>query len=275
MVTTLLHIYSWLVLASYVMSFWHYLTFFKDKAERTAALTRRWMLTAGVLHTIYLLLLSVRSGHLPVADTFLVLTTSAWFFVLVYLILEVRLKEMTMGVFFLPVIILLQCISNLFIKIDKPLAPVLSELFFEVHVAFMISAYAAFTISFITSVMYILLSREMRTKRLGIFFERLPSLEFFDHLSNQAVNIGLVLVTIGFVMGVYMGLNVWEGRWALDPKTLAVLVSWIIYLIHFVTRKSIGWQGKRAAIVSVVGFNWLLFSFIIVTTFFSKFHNFQ
>lgn len=233
------------------------------------------MVSAVGVHSVYLLLLGLHSGHLPVGNTFMVLTTSAWLFVLVYLILEIRLKEMTMGVFFLPVIVLLQCISNLFINIDQPLASVLTRLFFEVHVAIMISAYAAFTISFITSVMYILLSREMQSKKLGIFFERLPSLEFFDRLSNQAVNIGLVLVSVGILMGVYMGLSVWEGRWVLDPKLLAVLVSWAIYLVHFVTRRSIGWQGKRAAIVSVVGFNWLLFSFIIVTTFFSKFHNFQ
>lgn len=271
----LIHLLSWAVLTIYITSFWYYWSYFKNKSERLAVITRRWLGGAVVLHSVYLILLGLRLGHLPVSDTFMVLTSCAWFFVLVYLALEVRLKEMTMGVFFLPVIMLLQGISNLFINVDKPLAPVLTELFFEVHVALMISAYAAFTISFITSVMYILLAREMQTKRLGIFFERLPSLEFFDKLSNQAVNIGLVLVTAGILMGFYMGSNVWEGKWALDPKLLAVVISWGIYFAHFITRKSIGWQGRRAAIVSVVGFNWLLFSFIIVTTFFSKVHNFQ
>ncbi len=233
------------------------------------------MVTAVAVHTGYLALITFRIGHLPVSDTFTVLTTCSWFFVLVYLVLEVRLREMTMGVFFLPVVILLQLISNGFINFDKPLAPVLSELFFEVHVALMISAYSAFTISFITSIMYILLSREMQSKRLGIFFERLPSLEFFDRLSNHAVNIGLVLVTLGIILGVFMGISVWEGGWVLDPKLIAVLVSWAIYAVHLISRRSIGWQGRRAAIISVIGFNWLLFSFLIVTTFFSKIHNFQ
>lgn len=272
---TLLALLSWLILGCYGLSFWFYMSFFRSKTDRTAAQIRVWMTVSVLIHTIYLATLTYTTGHLPVSDTFMVLTTCAWLFVVVYLILQTRLQEMTMGVFFVPLIMLLQTISNLFINFDKPLAPVLTELVFEVHVALMISAYAAFTISFIASLMYILLSREMQTKKLGIFFERLPSLQFFDHLSNQAVNIGLLLVTTGIGLGVYMGFNVWEGRWALDPKLLAVLISWVIYLVHFVTRKSIGWQGKRAAIVSVVGFNWLLFSFIIVTTFFSKVHNFQ
>lgn len=268
-------LYRWLVFIFYLASFAFYLFYFKEKQQRIAFQMRFWLTIAAVGHSLYLVLLGFRLKHLPVGDVFQVLTTSAWFFVLVYLILEIRLKEMTMGVFFLPIILILHTISNFFIDVDKPLAAVLTDLLFEVHVVLMISAYAAFAISFISSLMYILLSREMQSKHLGIFFERLPSLEFFDRLSNQAVNIGLVLVTGGILLGFYMGMTVWTGLWQLDPKLLAVLISWGIYFAHFVTRKSIGWQGRRAAIVSVIGFNWLLFSFIIVSLFFTKFHNFQ
>ncbi len=273
--STLLQVVPWLVCFFYAFSFVNYFAYFKKKEQQIANRTRTWLISGVGVHTLYIVLLSIYTGHLPVGSTFLVLTTCAWFFVLVYLALELSLGEMTMGVFFLPVILVLQVISNLFINLERPLAPVLNEIFFEVHVALMICAYSAFTISFITSVMYILLSREMQSKELGIFFERLPSLEFFDKLSNQAVNIGLGLVSVGIVLGVYMGLNVWEGKWVLDPKLVAVVISWAIYAFHVLTRTTIGWQGRRAAIVSVVGFNWLLFSFLIVTTFFSKVHNFQ
>lgn len=271
----ILLVLRWMVSVFYVTSFGFYLFYFKEKRETTAIQIRRWLTTAALSHSFYLILLDFRLGHLPVGDVFQVLTTSAWFFVLVYLILEIRLKEMTLGVFFLPIILVLHTISNICIDVDKPLAPVLTDVLFEVHVAIMISAYAAFAISFISSLMYILLSREMKSKHLGIFFKRLPSLEFFDKLSNQAVNIGLLLVTFGMLLGLYLGMNVWEGSWQWDPKLLAVAISWAIYLAHYVTRKLIGWQGRRAAIVSVIGFNWLLFSLIIVNLFLSTFHNFQ
>lgn len=269
----LLLILSWAISLTYLITFGQYLSYFKNKKEETGSRISKMLIVALGMHTLYLILSGVKLGHLPVGDIYKVLTTCAWFFALVYLALEVRLKEMTMGVFFLPIVVILHSLSNIFIDLTKPLAPVLTDLFFEVHVALMISAYTAFSISFISSVMYILLSREMQSKKLGIFFERLPSLQFFDRQSNQAVNIGLVLVTVGIFMGFYLGLTVWEGRWVLDPKLLAVAVSWIIYLVHFVTRKSIGWQGKRAAFVSVIGYNWLLFSFLVVSVF-SEFHNF-
>lgn len=268
-------ILRWLVLLLYLVSFRTYFIYFREKSVPLASRIRLWNILAITVHSIFLTILSLRLNHLPVGNLAQVLTTLSWLSVLVYLFLEIRLKEMVMGVFFLPVIIILQAISNLFLDIDKPLAEVLTDIIFEVHVVVLISAYAAFAISFITSIMYILLSREIQSKKLGIFFERLPSLEFFDNLSNQAINVGLILVSAGILLGVYLGINTWEGQWALDPKFLTVFVSWAIYLTHFVSRKTGGWQGRRAAIVSVFGFSWLLFSFIIVTQFFSTFHSFQ
>lgn len=265
----------WLVLVFYLASFFHYLSYFKVKSALVAARIRILLSAAVVVHSTYLLLLSLRLNHLPVGNLYQVLTTLAWLSVLVYFFLEIRLKEMTMGVFFIPVIFGLQAISTLFLDMDKPLAEILTTRIFEVHVVVLIAAYTSFAISFIASIMYILLSREIQSRKLGIFFERLPSLEFFDRLSNHAINIGLVLASVGISLGIYMGLNVWEGSWFTDPKFLTVLVAWGIYVVHFFSRKIIGWQGRRAAIVSVIGFNWLLFSFIIVSLFFSRFHNFH
>lgn len=268
-------ILRWSVPLLYLVSFSTYLSYFREKQRQLTFRIRLWSIIAITVHSVFLAVLSLRLNHLPVGNLYQVLTTLAWLSVLVYLFLEIRLKEMIMGVFFLPVVIILQGISSLFLDVEKPLAEVLTDIIFEVHVLVLISAYSAFAISFITSIMYILLSREIQSKKLGIFFERLPSLEFFDNLSNQAVNVGLALVSVGILLGVYLGINNWEGQWVFDPKLLAVLVSWAIYFTHFVARKAGGWQGRRAAIVSVIGFNWLLFSFIIVSRFFSTFHSFQ
>ncbi len=272
---TVIRILSWVVLGLYVVNFVYYYNSFRESTGKSRLQIRKLLIAAVATHFLYLAILSGRIGHLPVGNVFQVLTTFAWVAALVYLSLEMRLNVLTMGVFFIPVVIFFQLISNLFLDLNQPLASVLKNLLFEVHVSFLISSYAAFTISFITSVMYILLSREMQSKNLGIFFQRLPSLELFDTLSNHAVNIGLVLGLVGMGIGVYMGTNLWEGTWFLDPKFLAVAISIGIYLLHFFSRKTVGWQGKRAAIVSVIGFNWLLFSFIFVDLFFSKFHNFH
>jgi ABC-type transport system involved in cytochrome c biogenesis permease subunit len=251
------------------------LTYFLRGEAQIGPKVRLWFVVSVILHSLYLVLLGVHLDHLPVGNLFQVLTSFAWLLVVVYLYLELRLKEMTMGVFLLPIVLLFHIVSTLLLNLDQPLATVLSDMLFEVHVAFIISAYAAFTISFITSTMYLLLSHEMHSKELGIFFQRLPSLEFFESISNQSINIGFVLIAIGFILGLEMGLELWEGQWYTEPKLLSVIAALVIYLIHIVTRRSMGWRGKRAAIISIIGFTWLFTSMTIVNLFFTRFHKFQ
>jgi ABC-type transport system involved in cytochrome c biogenesis permease subunit len=271
----LIQVLAWLVLAGYAMSFRYYFHYFREQTTPVAGLARKWLTLTIVVHSIYLVLLSLTLGHLPLGNVNQVLTTLSWVAILVYFSLEVRLQEMIMGVFFIPFVLILHGTSNILLDVERPLATVLTTIFFEFHVVILIAAYAAFAISFIASLMYLLLSREMQSRRLGIFFDRLPSLDLFDRLSNHAVNTGILLISAGILMGVYMGMSVWEGNWALDPKFLAAVISWVIYVSHLLTRQTFGWHGKRAAILSVIGFSWLLFSFIIVNEFLTTFHNFQ
>jgi ABC-type transport system involved in cytochrome c biogenesis permease subunit len=272
---SILQILSWFVLAGYITGFWYYFQYFRENNRKTARTARILLSVSITLHTVYLVFLAFELGHLPLGSVNQVFTSLAWCAILVYFFLEVRLREMTMGVFFLPVVAALHAFACVTLDIDQPLAPVLTDILFEVHVIILIASYSAFAISFIASIMYLLLSREMQSRSLGIFFERLPSLDFFDKLSNLAVNTGLILISGGIGIGIYMGLNVWEGDWMTDPKFIAAMLSWIIYLSHLLTRRAFGWQGKRAAILSSIGFAWLLFSFLIVNEYFSEFHNFQ
>jgi ABC-type uncharacterized transport system permease subunit len=185
------------------------------------------------------------------------------------------LKERSLGLFILPVIIVLQTISNLFFDLSHELAAILQDVFFEIHVVIVLLSYSAFAISFIASLLYLLLSRDLERKSLGIFYRRLPSLAFFDSLSNLAVNIGLGVLTLGVGLGIYLGAKVAEPFFTWDAKFFAVGLTWLIYVFHLIIRRAIGWQGKRAALISVLGFGWLLFSFLIVSLMLSKVHQFQ
>jgi ABC-type transport system involved in cytochrome c biogenesis permease subunit len=61
----------------------------------------------------------------------------------------------------------------------------------------------------------------------------------------------------------------------LDPKFVAVGLTWLIYAFHLFSRRTGGWQGKRVAVISLFGFGWVLFSFLAVSLVFSKVHQFQ
>jgi ABC-type transport system involved in cytochrome c biogenesis permease subunit len=271
----MIYLEQWLVVTAYLLTLFFYVQAFRSGRTPESARAGRLMAVSVILHFAYLVHLASWLHHLPVTDVFETLSTCGWLFGAVYLSLEWRLKQRSLGLFILPVIIVLQVISNLFLDFSRELPPILHDVIFEIHVIMMLLAYSAFAISFIASLLYLLLSRDIERKSLGIFYRRLPSLAFFDSLSNLAVNIGLGFLTLGVGLGIYTGAKLAEPFFTWDAKFFAVGLTWLIYLFHLLFRRSIGWQGKRAAVISVFGFGWVLFSFLIVSLLFSKVHHFQ
>ncbi len=267
---------QWLVTLAYVLALAHYVKAFREGKDDSRK--RSWQIAAVaiMLHFGYLVHLSFTIGRLPVTSVFETLTACAWFFGVAYLSVEWRLHETSLGLFILPFIIVLHSLSNLFLDLQRVLPPILlRELVFEIHVVILLFSYSAFAISFIASVLYLLLSREIQQKSTGLFYRRLPSLAFFDLLSNRGVNIGLLFLTLGVALGIYEGAKIAEQFFTWDAKFVAVALTWFIYCFHLLGRFKLGWQGKRAAVVSLLGFGSLLFSFLIVSLTLSKVHHFR
>jgi ABC-type transport system involved in cytochrome c biogenesis permease subunit len=267
---------QWFVVTAYVFALIYYVRFFRRGKPLESMRAGQLLTLAAGLHLFYLVHLALFTGHLPVTDVFEATTTCVWLFGAVYLSLEWRLQERALGPFILPIIIALQAASNLFLDFNHELPAILQNAVFEVHVLMILLSYSAFAISFIASLLYVLLSRDIERKMLGIFYRRLPSLAFFDSLSNFAVNVGLVFLTLGVGLGIYTGIKVSEtflSSW--DPKFIAVGLTWLIYAFHLFSRRATNWQGKRVALISLFGFGWVLFSFLVVSLVFSKVHQFQ
>ena len=70
------------------------------------------------------------------------------------------------------------------------------------HVSSLLFAYASFALAFVIGVTYMLLFKEIKTKHLGVFFTRLPSLQTLDLMNQRAIVVGWIFLTIGLVAGV-------------------------------------------------------------------------
>ncbi len=266
---------KWLLFTFYMISLILYFRFFIKKSEKLQSALNITILFTIIIHLFYLIQILIYKQHLPLSNVYEVMTSYVFIFVLVYFFIERNIRDYSLGTIILLIAFILQFVSNICIDFVKDRAEVLAQLsFFEIHVSTILLAYSAFTISFIASIMYVMLSREIHNKQLGFFFSRLPSLELLDRLSNMAVTIGASFITGGMLLGIYMAFKVWDQPWALDPKLISVFVTWLIYLSFIYFRNFRGWQGKRASIISICGFVWVLLSFIIFTIFFSKLHSF-
>jgi ABC-type uncharacterized transport system permease subunit len=233
-----------------------------------------WILVAGwLLQSASLGLIVARTGGLPLTSQVLP-SICAWLVVVVYLYLEWTTKDRAFGALVVPIVAVLHLLAASQIVSGEALRQVShSENWFKLHVLAYILAYAGFAISCVSSIMYVMLFGEIQQKHLGFFYERLPSLGVLDQITNRSTNLGFVCLTAGVVAS-----SVWAhqanyamGVWA-HPAFAPLLVAWVIYAAHLGVRWFAGWQGRRAAYFSILGFVLVVSAFPVVGFFTSGQH---
>ena len=64
---------------------------------------------------------------------------------------------------------------------------------------------AAFVFNFAGALMYLLQERQLKVKRPGAFYYRLPALETLDRLTFRTLALGFPFLTTGLVLGAHVG----------------------------------------------------------------------
>jgi cytochrome c-type biogenesis protein CcsB len=77
--------------------------------------------------------------------------------------------------------------------------------------------------------------------------------EQLDSLSYRTITVGFLLLSVGLVSGAVWANEAWGSWWSWDPKETWALICWLVYAAYLHTRLIRGWQGRRPAIVAVVG----------------------
>jgi len=103
---------------------------------------------------------------------------------------------------------------------------------------------------------------------------RLPEAENLDFLSYRSVVVAFPLMTIVIVTGAVWAQSAWGRYWGWDPKETASLVTWFVYAIYLHARIVAGWKGRPAAIISIVGFLSVIFTYLGVNVFLSGLHSY-
>ena len=205
-------------------------------------------------------------GHVPLSNFYESLIFFAWAIVLLYMLMEWRLKNRSLGVFVLPVAFLLMAFASISTNINsqiEPLIPALQSNWLTGHVLTCFLGYAAFTVAFALGIMFFL-KRWVASgkKETNIFFQFLPGEDIIDELMYQCVVLGFVFLTLGIVTGSAWAHYAWGSYWSWDPKETWSLITWLIYALMLHARHVRGWRGKRMAIMTIIGFGCVLFTYL-------------
>jgi ABC-type transport system involved in cytochrome c biogenesis permease subunit len=102
--------------------------------------------------------------------------------------------------------------------------------------------------------MYIIQERELKNKRFGTIFYRLPSLDTCDSIGSRSMAIGFVLLTLGILAGLWFTHARYGVYWQGGPLEIFSIATWVIYLLLIQTRVTAGWGGRAGALASIVSF---------------------
>lgn len=131
-----------------------------------------------------------------------------------------------------------------------------------VHMVCSLLSYVAFLVAFISGVLFLIQERQLKRKHMGILFRRLPPLGVLDHVNFTALGIGFAFLSVGVACGL-IGARRLLGHWLTgDPKEVLTLTLWLCYCVLWVARLRAAVRGRRVALLSMLGFSLVLFTFI-------------
>ena len=199
--------------------------------------------------------------RLPITDVRSALSSFTFLATLAFFLVYLRYRIASLGLFMLPLVLLLTLLSALRAGSSFE-SPAFRSGWLLVHIASILLGYVGFFLTFVAALMYLIKSRELKSKNPRAFYFRLPALEVCDHLYYRSLVLGLPSLSLGILTGFVWASRTWKGPWELDPKILASIVTWLIYLVLFATRLSGNWGGRRSAALAIFGFVAVLVTFL-------------
>jgi cytochrome c-type biogenesis protein CcsB len=101
------------------------------------------------------------------------------------------------------------------------------------------------------------------------------SAEVLDEITYKLIAIGFPIFTLGgLIFGAIWADQAWGKYWSWDPKETWSLITWLLYAFYLHSRLMRGWKGKKVAIVAVIGFVAVIFTYLGVNLLLSGLHSY-
>jgi len=264
----------------YLLCFLGYLIFTASRNRTLGTLSTSLLIIGLLIHSGGLVVRWLEThqtgyGYIPLSNMYESLIFFSWTIVLIYLILEFKYQQKIIGVFITPFAFLAIALTSIVPGIDAkitPLMPALQSNWLTIHVTTCFFGYAAFAVSFGVSILYLIRDREGSPKEEGAKW--LPSTLVLDEINYKSIVIGFPMLSLGIITGAAWANYAWGSYWSWDPKETWSLITWFVYAAFLHARFTKDWRGRKAAILSIVGFAAVLFTYFGVNYVLSGLHSY-
>jgi cytochrome c-type biogenesis protein CcsB len=269
-----------IAMAIYLFCFLGYLVFTASRNRMLGTLSTSLLIIGLLIHSGGLVVRWLEThqtgyGYVPLSNMYESLIFFSWTIVLIYLILEFKYHEKIIGVFITPFAFLAIALTSITPGIDAkitPLMPALQSNWLTIHVTTCFFGYAAFAVSFGVSFLYLIRERRGAPQEGGLTW--LPSTQILDEINYKSIVIGFPMLSLGIITGAAWANYAWGSYWSWDPKETWSLITWFVYAAFLHARFTRDWRGRKAAILSIVGFAAVLFTYFGVNYILSGLHSY-
>lgn len=202
-------------------------------------------------------------GHAPLSNLYESLIFFAMTISIISLLVEKRYKNKIISAFASPIAFLAMAYASLSPSVNdriQPLIPALKSNWLIAHVITCFLGYAGFAVAFAVSIMFFLKNVDPKGGG-GRMLAHIPSSEMLDELTHQLVMFGFFFLSIGIITGAVWANSAWGRYWGWDPKETWSLITWFVYATLLHARFMSGWHGRRIAVLSIVGFMAVIFTY--------------
>lgn len=269
---TMARLHEWMVILyaiSLVFYFIDYLN--KDKVAHRSAF---WILSfVYLLQTIFLIIYIIETKRFPILSLFEGIYFYAWLLITLSIVLHLFYK-VDHAIFFLNVIGFTFMTIHTFAPGQIQSSPIgealISELLF-IHITFAILSYVAFSMSFVFSILYLLIYKILKQRKWSKQFGRLPSLQQTATGIMVSLLTGIPFLLISLILGIqwaYTALNDWS---IYDMKIIGSFLLLLVYSMVLVLRQSGRLIGNQYAWVNIYAFLFVIINFFLGSRL-SEFH---
>ena len=291
------------------VGYFHHLVFRRRgvlNAARVAAYT------GAAVHAGSIVARAIAAERVPWGNLFEYVTVVGFLIVLAYLIVERLWHTEAVGGFALGTAAAALGGATLAYVPPGPLVPALNSYWLWIHVVMATLASALFALGFVFSVLYLVQERRERvlTARRAVTptrepalvtagagdrpedyvpaeepedavapvhpssRSRLPDAATLDRFAYRIIVFAFPIWTLAIILGAIWAEEAWGRYWGWDPKEVWSFVTWVVFAGYLHARATVGWRGRRAAILAVIGFAALVFNLTVVNTAIAGLHSY-
>jgi ABC-type transport system involved in cytochrome c biogenesis permease subunit len=267
-------IFLWVAYLLYAGAFAVFVVQFLTKSP---TLTRVGLVVAAAglaFHTLTIVFRGFSAGHVPFVGAYESLVMVAWSIALVWYVLESFTKMRAVGLYVLPVVLILLTVAWVEYKPPGQLVPALRSDIVILHVIVMLTAIGCLYVAGGAGIIYLIEESLLRRRKAGGVLGRLPSLGALEKLIYHATLVGLPFLTAGMLAGIIRAETFNVPSWWVDPMVLLALIAWALYALLLWGRMRADWVGSRIAWLAITGLVVLLVIRFAAVPYLSGFHTY-